>query len=144
MNQARSKIGLLLEPSFGLSLLLPGSLAFNSARVCVLSCFSVWLFVTLWTIHRQAPLALGFSRQEHWSGSPCPLPGDLPDPGIELESLTSPAQAGGFFTTSATWEAPSQCTDLKSFRLFVLKMHCVLHPVSHVSHYCYFHTHRHD
>ena len=53
----------------------------------------------------QAPLCVGFSRQEHWSGSPCPPPGDLPDPGIEPASLTSPALAGGFFTTSATWEA---------------------------------------
>ena len=50
----------------------------------------------------QAPLSLGFSRQEHWSGLPFPPPGDRPEPGIELESL---ALAGGFFTTSATWEA---------------------------------------
>ena len=52
----------------------------------------------------QAPLAKGFSRQEHWSGMPRPPPGDLPDPGIELVSLMTPALAGGFFTTSATWE----------------------------------------
>ena len=46
------------------------------------------------------------SRQEYWSGLPCPPPGDLPDPGIETVSLTSPALGkGGFFTTSATWEA---------------------------------------
>ena len=48
---------------------------------------------------------LGFSRQEHWSGLPCPPAGDLPNPGIEPASLTSLALAGGFFTTSATWEA---------------------------------------
>ena len=42
--------------------------------------------VTLWTAARQAPLSMGFSRQEYWSGSPCPPPGDLSDPGIELES----------------------------------------------------------
>ena len=48
---------------------------------------------------------MGFSRQEYWSGLPCPPPGDLPDPGIEFASLISPALAGGFFTTSATWEA---------------------------------------
>ena len=47
----------------------------------------------------------GFSRQEYWSGMPCPPPGDLPNPGIEPTSLMSPALAGGFFTTSATWEA---------------------------------------
>ena len=50
-------------------------------------------------------LSMGFSRQEYWSGSPCPPPGDLPDPGIEALSHTSPDLAGDFFTTSATWEA---------------------------------------
>ena len=50
---------------------------------------------------------MGFSRQEYWSGLTCPPPGDLPDPGIEPAFLTSPALAGGFFTTSATWEALS-------------------------------------
>ena len=59
-----------------------------------------------WTIARQAPLSMGFSRQECWSGLLCPPPGYLPNPGIELTSVTSPALAGGFFTTSATWEAP--------------------------------------
>ena len=44
------------------------------------------------------------SRQEYWSGLPCPPPGDLPDPGIEPTSLTSSALAGGF-TISITWEA---------------------------------------
>ena len=101
----------------------------------------VQLFVTLWTLGcysdaiyglycRQAPLSMGFSRQEYWSGLPYHLPGDLPDPGIEP---VSPALAGGFklgrslvsyspwgpkesdtterlhfslfFTTSTTWEA---------------------------------------
>ena len=52
----------------------------------------------------QAPLSMGFLRQEYWSRLPCPPPGDLPDPGIEPASLTSPALAGRFFTTSATWE----------------------------------------
>ena len=47
---------------------------------------------------------MGFSRQEYWSELPCPLPGDLPDPGIKPESLKPPALAGGFFTPSATWE----------------------------------------
>ena len=46
-----------------------------------------------------------FSRQEYWSGLPCPLPEDIPDSRIEPVSLISPALAGGFFTTSATWEA---------------------------------------
>ena len=48
---------------------------------------------------------MGFSRQEYWSGLPCPPPGDLPNPGTEPTSLMSPALAGGFFTTSSTWEA---------------------------------------
>ena len=47
---------------------------------------------------RQAPLSLGFSRREYWSGLPFPSLGDLPDPGIEPESPASPALAGGFFT----------------------------------------------
>ena len=56
----------------------------------VLRCFSrVWLFVTLWTIVHQAPLSMGFSRQEYWSGLPCPLPGDLPYAGIQPASLMS-------------------------------------------------------
>ena len=52
-----------------------------------------------------APLSMGFSRQEYWSGVPFHSPGDLSDPGIKSESLLSPTLAGGFFTTSATWEA---------------------------------------
>ena len=54
---------------------------------------------TSWTAARQAPLSMGFPRQEHWSGFPIPPPGDLPDPGIKPRS---PALAGGFFIT---WEA---------------------------------------
>ena len=65
---------------------------------------SRWLFVTLWTIPNQAPLSMGFSRQEYWSGLPCPPPGNLPDPRIKPESLMPPALAGRFFTTSATWK----------------------------------------
>ena len=48
---------------------------------------------------------MGFFRQEYQSELPCPLPGDLPDPGIEPMSLKCPALAGEFFTSSATWEA---------------------------------------
>ena len=60
---------------------------------------------TLWTVALQTPLSVGFSRQEYWSGLLFPIPGDLPDPGMEPKSPVSPALAGGFFTTSATWEA---------------------------------------
>ena len=48
---------------------------------------------------------MGFSRQEYWSGLPSPPPGDLPDPRIKPTSLLPPVMAGGFFTTSATWQA---------------------------------------
>ena len=74
---------------------------------------SLWLyglFDTLWTVAHQAPLSMKFSRQEYWSGLPFPPPGDLPDPGIEPASLISPALAGGFFTTSATWEVLNQAS----------------------------------
>ena len=55
-----------------------------------------------WTVACQAPLSMGFPRQEYWSEVPFPTPGDLPDPGIELASLESPVLAGKFFTISAT------------------------------------------
>ena len=58
------------------------------------------------TIAHQASLSMGFSRQKYWSGLPGPSPEDLPDPGNKPVSLMSPALVGGFFTTSATWEAP--------------------------------------
>ena len=63
-------------------------------------------------VAHQVPLSTGFSRQEYWSGLPRPPPGDLPDPGMEPASLTSPALAGGFSTTHATWEAPPSSLDL--------------------------------
>ena len=56
--------------------------------------------MTPWTVARQAPLSMEFSRQEYWSGLPCPPPGDLPNPGIEPSSI-----AGRFFTIWATREA---------------------------------------
>ena len=56
-------------------------------------------------VAHQAPLSMGFSRQEYWDGLPCPPPGDLPETGIEPVSLKSPALARGFFVASATWEA---------------------------------------
>ena len=64
-------------------------------HVCVLS--HVQLFVSPWTVVCQAPLSMEFSRQEYWSGLPCPSPGVLPDPGIKPRSLSSPALAGGVF-----------------------------------------------
>ena len=72
---------------------------------CVLSHFSrVQLFATLWTVAHQAPLSMGVSRQEYWSGLTCP-PGDLPNPRIKPASFISPKLTSRFFSTSATCEA---------------------------------------
>ena len=59
-------------------------------------------FVTPWTVAQQAPLSMGFPRQEYWSELPFPSPGDIPDPEIEFGpgiEPVSPALASGFFTT---------------------------------------------
>ena len=72
----------------------PLILAYKLVHAQSLSC--VWLFVTLWTVAHQAPLSMGFSRQEYWSGLPFPSPGDLPKPRMEP---SSPALAGRFYTT---------------------------------------------
>ena len=66
----------------------------------MLSYFSrVQLFMTPWTTAHQAPLSMGLSLQEYWSGWPLPTPGDLPDPGIKPASSVALALAGRFFTT---------------------------------------------
>ena len=68
-------------------------------HVCMLSHFScVRLFVTPWTVAHQAPLSMGFSRQEKWSDLPFPAPGDLSNLRIELASFMSPALAGSFLS----------------------------------------------
>ena len=69
----------------------------------MLGCFSVVRLCNPVDLH--TPLLMGFSRQEYWSGLPFPTPGDLSNCGIEPSSLMSPALAGRFFATSATWEA---------------------------------------
>ena len=87
--------------------------------VCVLSQFSnVLLFANLLTLACQAPLSMGFSRQEYWSGLPCPPPGDLPNPEIKSTYPVSlPALAGKFFPTSTTWEALKFSTDTLKYLL---------------------------
>ena len=81
------------------------SLGPSTVTVYVLSHFSrVQLFVTLWTEAQQAPLSMGFSRQEYWWGLPFPPPGDLPNPGTRLVSLVSSALADRFSNTSTTWD----------------------------------------
>ena len=113
-HRTRPQVPLQLSPNTSLHTPLPQlsphtpilaeahSRAQTRNNLCVLSHFShIQLFVTLWAVAHQAPLSMGFSRQEYWSGLPCPSPGDLPHPGIESASLTSAALAGGLFTTSA-------------------------------------------
>ena len=79
-------------------------LLYSVPACCHFSC--VQIFATPGTVARQAPLSMEFSRQEYWSGLPCPPPGALPDPEIKPKSLMTSQLAGGFFTTSITWEAP--------------------------------------
>ena len=64
---------------------------------------------------------MGFSREEYWSGLPCPPPGDLPDPGIEPKSLASPALAVGFFTTSISSEAHLELKKEELLGIFLRK-----------------------
>ena len=99
-------------------------LTMGETRVCVCVCTCVrvhapslshvWLFATHWTVTHQTPLSVGLSRQEYWSGWPCPPPGDLPDPGIEPVSLLSSALAGGLFTTAPPGKPHKYCTSDKS------------------------------
>ncbi|CAI9151316.1 unnamed protein product [Rangifer tarandus platyrhynchus] len=86
-------------------------------HACMLGHFScVRLFVTLQTVARKAPLSIGFSRQEYWSGLPCPPPGDLHQ-GSNLY-LVTPALAGRFFNT---WEAATNYNFV--FYLWTLSLH---------------------
>ena len=67
--------------------------------MCAYVLSHVRLFATSWPVALQAPLSMEFSRQEYWSGLPFPPSGDLPHPGLELETPVSPAIVGRFFTT---------------------------------------------
>ena len=73
--------------------------------MCVCALCHAPLFVTPWTVAHQAPLPMGISTQEYWSGLPCPPPEDLPHLGLEPRSFASPALLVGFFITRTTWEA---------------------------------------
>ena len=87
--------------------LVCGRLSAKSMHACLLICFGrVQFFVTPLTVALGAPLSMGFTRQEYWSGLPCPPAGNLPDPGIWPTSLMSSAMSGRFFTTSTTWGEP--------------------------------------
>ena len=77
----------------------------DNCFVCVLSHFShIQLFVTLWTCSQPDSSVHGILWARILNQLACPSPGDLPNPGTEPTSLTSPALARGFFTTSTTWE----------------------------------------
>ena len=99
----------------------------NVIMFCVLNHFScVWLLRP----HGLQPSRLfclwGFSRQEYWSGLPCPPPGDLPDPGTEPASLMCPALVGRFLTTNTTWQAhfaSKQSENPRKRHWFSLNMH---------------------
>ena len=78
------------------------------------SCFShVRPFVTPWTVARQVPLSMKFSRQEYWSGLPCPPPGDLPDPGIKPTSLMCAALTGGSLPTESPGKPQTKCYEVQ-------------------------------
>ena len=79
-------------------------------HLCCCLVAHLYLFVTLWTVAHQAPLSMGFCRQEYWSGLSFPSPGDLPDPGIEP---VSPALAGEFFITEPPGKPRSSLTFVK-------------------------------
>ena len=79
-------------------------------HMCMFSCWVNLDSATLWTIAHQAPLSMGFPRQEYWSGLPFHFPGDFPDP---ESKPVSPALAGGFFATWATWETHHLVYSLK-------------------------------
>ena len=106
--------------------------------LCAQSLSCVRLFATPWTVARQAPLSMGFSGQEDWSGLPCPPPGELPSPGIEP---ASPAVAGKFFTTKPpvkywTWTTWAQNPALLFFpwdpvvSIYICKMGITIAPTS--------------
>jgi len=85
-------------------------------------------------VARQAPLSIGFPRQEYWSGLPLPPPGDLPHLGIKSMSFLSPALTEGFFTTSASWKPCciaqgarwSQVTEVLDFFVAAISLPCLI------------------
>ena len=96
---------------------------------CVQLLSHVWLFVAPWTIACQAPLSVGFSRQEYWSGLPFPSPGDLLDLGIKPKSLVSPALADGFFTTMPPGKPLYRYTEMY-FKKYVPDNQSILKEIS--------------
>ena len=97
-----------------------------------LSCFSrVWFIVTLWTVARQAPLSMGFSRQGYWSGWPCPPPGDFPNLGIEAGS---PALRADSLLSEPPGKAHTSCI---LFKKGSLSFHNQINYYLNLHHYSY-------
>ena len=108
---------MLYEKSFSIVLHISSCQThrFRHMACCMPNHFShVQFFVILWTVAHQAPLSVGLSRQEYWSGLSYPPPGDLPHPGFEPVSFMCPALADRFFTTSTTWESLGILDGLKN------------------------------
>ena len=80
----------------------------------------IWLFVTPWTVAHQAPLSMGFSRQEYWSGLPFPPPADLPDAGMVP---ASPALADGFFPTEPPGKPQKALWDYENIKCEHHRLH---------------------
>ena len=91
------QVWITVFPSFRISKLSTCPLS-----VCAKLLLSCQTLCGPWAVVYQAPLSMGFFRQEYWSGLSCPPPGDLPNPGMEAVSLVSPALAGGFFFSVTT------------------------------------------
>ena len=88
--------------------------------VCLVTKLHLTFFATSWTVASQAPLSMGFPRQEYWSGLSFPSPGDLPNPGIEL---ASPELAGRFFTTELPGKSlPSTLLVPNSWQLLICSL----------------------
>ena len=100
------------------------------AKVKVKSLSCVRLFVTPWTVAHQAPLSMGFSRQEYWCGLPFPSPGDLPNPGIEPRSPTLKAEA-------LTSEPPEKPLGKFEYFRFSTIMHCDCQTQNLASNYAF-------
>ena len=92
--------------------ILDGQMLIVICLLCSYLLSRVWFFATPWTVTQQAPLSMGFSRQEYWSGLLFPTPGELPDPGIKLASLVSPTLVGRYFIT----ESPGIYTSISKGR----------------------------
>ena len=87
--------------------------------------------MTPWTVAHQVPLSPRFFRQEYWSGLPSPVPGDLPNPGVELLSLASPVLAGGFFTAVPPGKPSGPLVQLVQFSLSVVSNSSRPHESQH-------------